>query len=366
VGLSEERRARLDAAMDQAGLDALLVYGNGWQCDYLRYLSDFGILEGQGFALVTRDGSVTLLLDSAVEAERAEIECTGIEIAWSPEILAALEDRLTRLGNRKLALAPYRLAPQALVEKFGAGKLGDGTGLIDRLLMHKSAGEVEAVRRAARLADEGYAIFRDSAKPGRFDYEMIAEAEAFFRSRGCPDNFQIIGCGGVEVRGMAPPQGKKMKKGDLVTTELTPCVDGYYAQICRTLVLGKPSEAQLEAFAVYREALEAGIAAVKPGARAADVARAENEVFRKYGLGEYVTSAYTRVRGHGIGLFVDTPPHILEDVETELVPGMTIIVHPNTYHPEVGYLVLGDSVVVTDSGCEVLCQVPRELFAVGR
>src|SRR3954464_11076826 len=45
VSLSEERRARLDAAMDQAGLDALLVYGNGWQCDYLRYLSDFGILE---------------------------------------------------------------------------------------------------------------------------------------------------------------------------------------------------------------------------------------------------------------------------------------------------------------------------------
>src|SRR4051812_7298272 len=179
--------------MDQAGLDALLVYGNGWQCDYLRYLSDFGILEGQGFALVTRDGGITLLLDSAVEAERAEIECQGIEIAWSPEILRGLEDRLSRLGNRKMALAPYRLAPAALVETFGPDKLGDGTGLVDRLLMHKSPGEVEAVRRAARLADEGYEIFRDSAKPGRFDFEMIAEAEAFFRSQGCADNFQIIG-----------------------------------------------------------------------------------------------------------------------------------------------------------------------------
>src|SRR3954465_12421056 len=134
----------------------------------------------------------------------------------------------------------------------------------------------------------------------------------------------------------------------------------------RALVLGKPSEVQLKAFAVYREAMEAGIAAVRPGARAADVAFAENEVFRKYGLGEYVTNAYSRVRGHGIGLFVDTPPHILEDVETELLPGMTIIVHPNTYHPEVGYVVLGDAVVVTETGCEVLCQVPRELFSVGR
>ena len=62
---------------------------------------------------------------------------------------------------------------------------------------------------------------------------------------------------------------------------------------------------------------------------------------------------------HGIGLFCDSKPHILEDVDTELVPGMALIVHPNTYHPEVGYLVLGDAVVVTDTGVEVLC---RTLF----
>jgi Xaa-Pro dipeptidase len=47
-----------------------------------------------------------------------------------------------------------------------------------------------------------------------------------------------------------------------------------------------------------------------------------------------------------------------------LEPGMALIVHPNTYHPEVGYLVLGDAVVVTQSGVEVLCRTPRELFEV--
>ena len=41
-----------------------------------------------------------------------------------------------------------------------------------------------------------------------------------------------------------------------------------------------------------------------------------------------------------------------------------LIVHPNTYHPEVGYLVLGDSVVVTEQGCEMLTGTPRELFEV--
>ena len=114
-------------------------------------------------------------------------------------------------------------------------------------------------------ADAGYEVFRNAARPGRADYELIAEIEAFYRANGVDDNFQIIGVGGPEVRGMAPPSGKKLKRGDMVTTELTPCVDGYYAQICRTLVVGEPNADQLKAFALYREAMEAGIAVVRDG-----------------------------------------------------------------------------------------------------
>ena len=99
---------------------------------------------------------------------------------------------------------------------------------------------------------------------------------------------------------------------------------------------------------------EAGIAAVRPGANAGEVARAENDVFRKHGFGDYTTSRWTRVRGHGLGLFCDSAAPA-RGRRHPLVPGMALIVHPNTYHPEVGYLVLGDAVVVTDDGVEVLC-----------
>jgi Xaa-Pro aminopeptidase len=163
---------------------------------------------------------------------------------------------------------------------------------------------------------------------------------------------------------MTPPSQRRLAAGDLVTTELTPAIEGYFAQICRTLVVGKASETQRRAFQVFVDALAAGIAAVRPGVRAADVARAENDVFRRHGLGDYVTSRWTRVRGHGLGLFPDSKPHILEDVDTVLEPGMALIVHPNTYHPEVGYIVLGDAVLVTESGAEVLTRTPRELFEV--
>ena len=69
-------------------------------------------------------------------------------------------------------------------------------------------------------------------------------------------------------------------------------------------------------------------------------------------------------RGHGVGLFADSKPHILEDVTTRIDAGMTLIVHPNTYHPVVGYLVLGDVVVATQDGGEVLTATARELFSV--
>jgi Xaa-Pro aminopeptidase len=361
---AQERHRRLLAAMADAGIDEMVLYGNAWQGDYLRYAADFGILEGHGIAVVSSDGATELFLDSATDAERAEAETSGAKIHFAADVARAVGARLERAANHRLAAAPRRFLPSWLADHSRGFALEDGTALIDRLLMHKLPAEIAALRRAARLADDAYAVFRDAVRPGRRQYELVADVEAYLRRRGCPDNFMIIGSGGKDVLGMTPPSERRIAEGDLVTTELTPAVEGYFVQICRTLVVGKTSAAQRRAFDVFRQALEAGIAAVRPGATAADVARAENDIFRRYGLGDYVTSRWTRVRGHGLGLFCDSKPHLLEDVDTPLVPGMALIVHPNTYHPEVGYIVLGDAVVVTDGGVEVLCATPRELFEV--
>lgn len=362
--IATARRKRLSDAMNAESIDLLIVYGNAWQSDYLRYATDFGILEGEGLAIVRRGGETTLYLDSPLEADRAAVEAPGIDVVFATAMLADVEAVLERARNSRLASAPKRLLPRRLAARVGDLAIADHTAMVDRLLMNKLDVEIAAIRAAAEIADEGYAVFKNAARAGRADYELVAEVEGFFRARGVDDNFMLIGAGGREVRGMAPPMGKRLKPGDLVTTELTPCINGYYIQICRTLVIGEPSAEQHTAFAVYRDALEAGIAAVRPGVTAADIARAENEIFRAHDLGEYVTEAYTRVRGHGLGLFVDTKPHILEDVTVRIEPGMTMIVHPNTYHPAVGYMVLGDSLIVTPEGADVLTRTPRTLFSV--
>ncbi len=359
-----ERRTRLAAAMAEEGIDVLVVAGNPWRSDYLRFAADITPVEGHAFAFIQCEGPARIIVEHPAEAARLRWEQAELDVRWSLSAVGEAETAIRALGERRIAIAPLAAIPYRLAMGPLLASMAPATALLDRLMLRKSPPEIEALRRAAVLADEGYAVFRKAARVGRPEYALVAEVEAFFRSRGCPENFQILGSGGREVRGMHPPTERRLAPGDLVTTELTPCVDGYYAQICRTLVLGEPSEAQERVFSVYNEALEAGIAAVRPGATAGDVARAQNKVFRNHGLGDYVTSEYTRVRGHGLGLYVDGRPALLEDVDLKLEPDMTLIVHPNTYHPEVGYFVHGDSVRVISDGCEVLTRTARRLFSV--
>ena len=68
IMLAQERRERLLAEMRREGLEAIIVYGTSWQEAYLRYVSDFGILEADGIAILTADGRCRLFVENAAEA----------------------------------------------------------------------------------------------------------------------------------------------------------------------------------------------------------------------------------------------------------------------------------------------------------
>jgi Xaa-Pro aminopeptidase len=175
----------------------------------------------------------------------------------------------------------------------------------------------------------------------------------------------IMSSGTTDVYGMTPPSSRRLERGDNVLTEFTPQVDGYYAQLCRSLTVGPPSAAQRESFDIYKRAADAALAMIRPGVTAAAIARAENAVFESEGYGEYCTAKYTRVRGHGMGLHFDEDPMIWDDVEFPIRAGMVLIPHPNTYLPLSGYMVFGDAILVTETGCELLTKTERILFQAG-
>ena len=102
--IASARRKRLAKAMNDEGVDVLVIYGNAWQSDYLRYATDYGILEGEGIAVVGANGETTLFLDSPLEADRAAVEAPGINVVFAPSMLADVEALLERAGNSRLAI----------------------------------------------------------------------------------------------------------------------------------------------------------------------------------------------------------------------------------------------------------------------
>lgn len=355
--LNRARLEQLAGLMDESGWDVLVLYANGWRKEHVRCLLDVDTAGPHSIAVVTRSGDVHALLCDPWDYELARARANGdVRVALATN----LDDELSRLAHGRVAVAGLEMMPArfalALADPVSA------TAALEKARRVKTGEEIDALRRAASLADDGYRVFVDTLREGMTEYELVAEVEAALKAAGAEDNFMLLSSGGPEVRSMKPATERRFRRGDVVATELTPSVNGYYAQICRTLIVGEPSQAQRQGFEIFRQAQAAAETLLKPGVSVGDVARAENDVFRAAGFGEYTGPEYTRVRGHGLGLFVDEKPPILEDVDDVVEEGMVLIAHPNTYLPTVGYMVFGDALLVTADGCESLSTTEKKLF----
>ena len=346
--VNEHRRKQLLDLMRERQWDSMLLYGNAWRKDPFRSLVNFNFSGDHALARLSRSGEISTAFSDPWDAELASGRC--------------FSDFVKAFSEGASAVAGLEFMERRFVEACGPLP-ASATADVEELRRVKTAEEIGYIRQAADLADCGYQRFVEVAEPGMREFELVAEVEAFLKENGAEDNFMLIASGGTEVVGMKPPTERVLQEGDSITTELTPSINGYYAQICRTLVLGDPSPGQLQSFAIFSEAQRAAEELIKPGITAADAARAQNDVFRKYGYGDYTGAKYTRVRGHCLGLYPDETPHILEDVDYVLKRDMVVIAHPNTYLPLSGYMVFGDPLLLTESGNIRLTKTEKKLFA---
>ncbi|HWL77859.1 Xaa-Pro peptidase family protein [Microbacterium sp.] len=361
------RHRKLRAAMADQGLDAILAYAPAWRRENVRYLTDTSVGGTATFALLPLDGPATAY--STRLSDLAPLVRTG----WVDDarLIAlpgaeALVDAVADLGLRRIGVGHLELLPlgfdRAIREGMPGVELVSATKPLDEARMVKSEWELERMRTAAAVSDAAWNAFVEVLEPGITEYDIVAGVEAEIKRLGAEDNFMLIASGKDEVLGMTPPSRRVIQTGDMVRTELTPQTGGYWLQICRSVTVGPPSAEQQRSFELFREAADAGFAVVKPGVTAHEIAVAENDVFRKHGLGEYCSDQWTRVRGHGVGLHLDETP-IIEGNHTVLPEGATFIIHPNTFTPIAGYHVFGDQVVVTATGAEYFVSTERRLFS---
>ena len=152
-----------------------------------------------------------------------------------------------------------------------------------------------------------------------------------------------------------------LAEGDLVVLDFGGVLDGYCCDLTRTVSIGPPpSEARRLYTAVY-DAQQAAFAAIRPGVESSAVDAAARSVLEARGLGE----AFGHGTGHGLGLDIHEEPRITwaraDVASVPLVPDMVFTVEPGAYIPGFGGVRIEDDVLVTETGCEVLTTVSREL-----
>ena len=128
----------------------------------------------------------------------------------------------------------------------------------------------------------------------------------------------------------------------------------------RTFHLGRPSRDARMAYEAVREAQQAALDAVRPGGTVGNVDREARKLLQKKGLDKY----FTHSTGHGVGLEIHESPRIAAGQRETLRPGMVITIEPGVYLPGKFGIRIEDTVVVTESGCEILTPCSKDLVVV--
>jgi Xaa-Pro aminopeptidase len=253
------------------------------------------------------------------------------------------------------------------IEQAG-GRIVDASQMIEGLRVIKSEAELAYIRMGARVVEAamhaGIAACRVDTNENEVAAVIVAE---------------LIRQGG-EYAGLPPfitsgPRsslchstwsGRTFEKGDVIGFELPGVIKRYCAALLRNGIIGQPDDEFVRRYNMVREAEANVIAAIKPGATSGEVHNASKAVFIKHGYGHML--------GHrtGYSVGINYPPdwgegHIMsiwEGDERPLRPGMTFHLVPGIYDLGRYTLTVSDTVLVTDSGCEVITNFPRDPFII--
>ena len=239
-------------------------------------------------------------------------------------------------------------------------------GLIEQLRIIKDAGELAVMRRGCRRLSDVARHAREWLRTGRTEREIAADIQyalfnaGFSRAAFAP----IVASGPHSALPHARPTDRQIRQGDLVVLDFGGVLDGYCGDLTRMAAVGQVQANAQGLVNAVRAAQDAALASVRAGALASDVDRAAREVLSHHGLGE----AFLHATGHGLGLDLHESPRIARADDpgrtVRLEDGMVFTVEPGAYVAGLGGARLEDDVVVTDGGCEVLTDAPRDLLTV--
>ena len=353
------RADRLVEAFPEAGIDLLLIT-HGMN---LRYVTGFSGSNG----MAVLGAEVRRFITDFRYVERARQEVEGFEREQGPQdFVEALGDGWPegelRLGfeDQHVSVKQHARLRAVIPERI---ELVPAGGIVEAARAVKEPGELDAIRRAARIVDDVYGWIVERGLVGRTEREVALMAEHEMRLRGAegPSFPSIVASAEHGALPHAEPRDVPIAADTLVTIDMGARVDGYCSDCTRTFATGALPESLERIHQVVLEAQQAALAAVRPGPTGRDVDEVARELIAAAGHGEH----FGHGLGHGVGLDIHEAPRLARSGTDPLRAGNVVTVEPGVYVPGLSGARIEDLVVLTDDGHEVLSAYPKTLIVVG-
>jgi Xaa-Pro aminopeptidase len=348
------RVARLRDGLGAAGVDGVLIT----DLTNVRYLSGFSGTNGA--VLVTQDGA-TFFSDPRYRARAADLVQGAEVVIYQDRLTDELTGRLASAGIGKLGVEAGNVTlaqSNRLAERLPDVELVPVEDLVEDLRRVKEPAELDLIRRAVDLADQGFKWVTENVAPGMTEVEVALELEVMMRKAGAEDvSFEpIVGSGPLTAHIHHSPSDRILDKGDLVLLDFGARVEGYCSDLTRTVVLGPATDEQREMYELVLRAQAAGIEAAKPGAKCAEVDAAARAIIVDAGMGD----EFGHGLGHGVGLDIHEDPAFSRISEDSLQGGEVMTVEPGVYVIGTGGIRIEDDIVIDSSGATVLGTAPKD------
>ncbi len=356
-----ERHGRVRNLLSELGVEAILVSHPANR----HYLSGFpdedhAPDETSGVLLIS-DREAKLFVSPtnlpwALASSGPGIEVIGWQRPWQTSLGKHLQEqgyRRVAFEDRALIVADYSGIKDAAA---GVDLVPAGTA-VHRLREVKNADEIARIRRAAEITDQALQQVLAKLQAGTTEKELVWRLESTLRDLGAdgPAFSTGVGAGPHGARPHHAATDRPIEEGEPIVIDMGAKVDGYCADLTRTVVLGEPTPLFRERYNLVLSAQQAALDAIRPGVSGKDADAAARDVIVAAGAGE----AFFHGLGHGVGLLIHEAPSLGQTSEDVLQPGQIVTIEPGVYYDGWGGIRIEDLAVVTESGIEILSNSPK-------
>lgn len=378
----QEFRQRIDRIreeMDRMGLDGMLVYGDEYRKENLRYVSNFWPIFERGALFIPRNGEP--IYAGAPEGEQyvremcqwrdvrnlKEFLCVSVvdEIDYPLATISRLDDVVSETigSGRRLGAVGINDMPGIILDRIKNSKDGlelvDASAIINKMRLTKSPAEIECLKEAGRIACIGYEQLMKTAVPGATELEAAGAGEGAARMAGAEAiTFMVFGSGERTNTIIGRPTGKVIQDGDMIMASLAVQYEGYVSTVDFPFVAGKASPEQREFLRDLMIGTSIAVDHMKPGRPMCELVKSVRDYFRKRGLSPY--DVYPPM--HGIGLAEAEAPYPDENSTAYFAPGMTVNTDISLFGiPNIGGNRVEEGLLITETGVESITPLIREL-----